>query len=48
MAQNGLKPKQKKVAEMLENPHCGMNDREIILACDVPRTTSYRWLREDG
>lgn len=47
MAQNGLKPKQKKVAEMLANPHCGMNDSEIILACDVPRTTFYRWLRED-
>lgn len=47
MAQSGLKPKQKNVAEMLANPRCGMNDSEIIQACNVPRSTFYRWLRED-
>ena len=47
MTQNGLKPKQIKVAEMLANPRYGLKDSEIIEACDVSHTTFYRWIREN-
>lgn len=47
MAQNKLSPKQRKVAEMLANPSCMYNDTEIMNLCGVPRTSFYRWIREN-
>ena len=47
MAQEKLNRKQMRVAEMLANPACRLTDTEIMAECDVPRTTFYRWLREN-
>ena len=51
VAQNGtdlrLSPKQRKVAEMLANPDFEGTKTEILEQAGVPRTTFYRWLREN-
>ncbi len=51
MAQNGtdlrLTKKQKEVAELLANPDIKMDKTRIMQAVDVPRTTFYRWLRDE-
>ncbi len=39
--------KQRAVAEMLADPTNMMTDTQIMEECNVPRSTFYRWLRED-
>lgn len=51
MAQNGTKTeltnKQCKVAERLANPDCFSNHSEIMEEFKIPRSTFYRWLRDE-
>ena len=40
----GLKPKQRKLAEMLANPEYSGTITEICQACEIARTTFYKWM----
>lgn len=52
MAQNETKiklsKKQREVAELLANPDEFSNHSEIMRRVGVPRTTFYRWLRDEN
>lgn len=43
----GLSKKMKKVAEMLANPDFQGTKTDILREAGVPRSTFYRWLREN-
>lgn len=47
MARKRLNKKQIMVAEMLADPSAKLTDAQIMELCSVPKTTYYRWLRED-